>query len=88
MVGFGLLGLCLGPVVPVAFSAAGNAAVPRPEDVLGWVVTISYLGSIMGPILIGVAAEAVSLRAALLIPVGVTLAIAVIAGAIPLVRRA
>lgn len=87
MFGFGLLGLCLGPIVPVAFSAAGNAAVPRPEDVLGWVVTISYLGSIVGPILIGAAAEAASLRAALLIPVVVTLAVAVIAGAIPRVRR-
>jgi MFS family permease len=87
MVGFGLLGLCLGPVVPVAFSAAGNAAVARPDDVLGWVVTISYLGSIVGPILIGAAAEAVSLRGALLIPVCVTAGIAVVAGAIPLVRR-
>jgi MFS family permease len=88
LVGFALLGLCLGPVVPIAFSAAGNAAVSRPEDVLGWVVTISYLGSIVGPILIGAAAEGMSLRAALFIPVGVTLAIAVIAGAIPRVRRA
>jgi MFS family permease len=87
LTGFGLLGLCLGPVVPVAFSAAGNAAVPRPQSVLGWVVTISYLGSITGPILIGAAAEAVSLRAALIIPVGITLVIALIAGAIPRVPR-
>ncbi len=60
--GFALVGLGLGSVVPVAFSASGT------PGALGRVVTLSYVGSIAGPAAIGLAAEAASLRLALVIP--------------------
>jgi fucose permease len=60
--GFALVGLGLGAVVPVAFSASGT------PGALGRVVTLSYVGSIAGPAAIGLAAEAAGLRAALVIP--------------------
>jgi Na+/melibiose symporter-like transporter len=60
--GFALVGLGLGAVVPVAFSAAGTPGAH------GRVVTVSYVGSIAGPAAIGLAAEAASLRLALVIP--------------------
>jgi predicted MFS family arabinose efflux permease len=60
--GFALVGLGLGAVVPVVFSASGA------PGALGRVVTLSYVGSIAGPAAIGLAAEAAGLRAALVIP--------------------
>jgi len=60
--GFALVGLGLGAVVPVAFTASGT------PGALGRVVTLSYVGSIAGPAAIGLAAAAASLRGALVIP--------------------
>ena len=48
--GFALVGLGLGAVYPVAFSASGT------PGALGRVVTLSYVGSIAGPAAIGLAA--------------------------------
>ena len=70
-----LMGSSLGPVVPITFSAAGNTRGPSTGAVLGWVVTIGYLGSIVGPFLIGFAAEWASLRWALAIPAALGLVI-------------
>ncbi len=78
--GFTLLGLALAPVVPLTFSAAGNLHAGAEAAPLGWVVTISYLGSIVGPAAIGFATHLVSLRVALLIPAVLALAIAALAG--------
>ena len=65
IVGFALLGLGLAPVVPIAFSAAGDLD-PRATGVLvGRVATIGYVGSVAGPIMIGWLAEVTSLRASL-----------------------
>jgi MFS family permease len=80
ILGWALLGAGLGPVVPVVFSAAGNTGLGATGAVLGRVVTISYLGSIVGPAVIGAAAEAVGLRAALTLPVVLTLLIVGLAG--------
>ena len=79
IIAFALLGFALGPVVPVAFSAAGNTRIGRTTTALGWVVTISYAGSIVGPALVGAVAGLSSLRVALLVPV--TFAIAIVAAA-------
>jgi hypothetical protein len=69
--GFALVGLGLGAVVPLAFSAAGT------PGALGRVVALSYVGSIAGPAAIGLAADALSLRAALVIPLVLCAGIAV-----------
>lgn len=79
IVAWALLGAGLGPVVPVVFSAAGNTGLGATGAVLGRVVTISYLGSIVGPAVIGAAAEAVGLRAALTLPVALAFLIVILA---------
>jgi MFS family permease len=76
--GFALLGAGLAPVVPTVFSAAGNMRVRSGRSALAAVVTISYLGSIIGPALIGLVTSFVGLRVALVIPV----LLALVAGAL------
>jgi MFS family permease len=75
--GFTLLGAALAPVIPLVFSAAGN--VGGGARTLGWVVTISYVGGMLGPAVIGVAAGAVGLRLALGVVVLMALVIAALA---------
>jgi MFS family permease len=75
--GFALLGGGLGPVVPLAFSAAGNTGPRGSSRVLGRVVMMGYVGSIVGPAVIGFLAEQVGLRAALLLPVALAVVAAV-----------
>jgi len=77
LVGFTLLGLGLAPIVPIAFSAAGNLR--SGARALGWVVTMSYVGSVLGPAAIGFVAHTVGLRAGLVIPAVLALAAAVLA---------
>jgi fucose permease len=76
--GFTVLGAALAPVVPTVFSAAGN--VGAGATALGWVVTISYVGGILGPGLIGFTAQVTGLRTALGIPAALALVIAALAG--------
>ncbi|TMK28352.1 MAG: MFS transporter [Actinobacteria bacterium] len=73
---FALMGVGLAPVVPLTFSAAGNTGLGPTGVILGRVVTMGYLGSIVGPIVIGALAQAVGLRSALLLLVALTLVIA------------
>ena len=76
IIGFALLGLGLAPVVPIAFSAAGDLD-PRATGVLvGRVATLGYVGSVAGPITIGWLAEFTSLRASLGLVVALCLVIA------------
>ena len=63
--GFALLGLGLAPVVPIAFSAAGDLDTRATGRLVGRVATIGYVGSVAGPITIGWLAEATSLRTSL-----------------------
>jgi MFS family permease len=79
--GFALLGLGLAPVVPIAFSAAGDLDARATGRLVGRVATLGYVGSVAGPIMIGWLAEASSLRASLGLVVLLALLIAVSAGA-------
>jgi len=76
MAGFALLGLGLAPVVPIAFSAAGDLDPRATGRLVGRVATLGYVGSVAGPIMIGWLAEATSLRTALGLVVVLALAIA------------
>jgi MFS family permease len=76
-VAFALLGLGLAPLVPIAFSAAGNLG--GGARALGWVVTMSYLGSVLGPAAIGFVAHTVGLRTGLVIPSVLAFAAALLA---------
>jgi predicted MFS family arabinose efflux permease len=63
VVGFALIGVGIANAVPLLFSAAGR--VPPSGPSLAAVFTVGYTGFIVGPPLIGVLADAVSLPAAL-----------------------
>jgi MFS family permease len=79
--GFALLGLGLAPVVPIAFSAAGDLDARATGRLVGRVATLGYVGSVAGPIMIGWLAEATSLRSSLGLVVLLALAIAACADA-------
>jgi MFS family permease len=78
--GFVLVGAGLGPIVPVAFSAAGHLGAQVSGRVLGRVVLIGYLGTVIGPLAIGGLAALTSLRTALCLPIGLALIAAGLAG--------
>lgn len=80
--GFGLLGLGLSGVAPQFFSAAAGIDPARAGRALSTVVSIGYLGFLIGPIVIGAAATVVGLSAALWIPVALAAFVAAGAGAI------
>lgn len=80
IVAFGIVGLGMGPVVPLVFRSAGWTARAGGRSALPIVVTAGYTGSIVGPALVGSLADAFGLRVAFLIP---ALACAVVAVAAP-----
>ena len=82
LLGFALLGAGLASVVPIAFSAAGNIDARSGSVMLGRAVTMAYLGSIIGPLLVGGAADRVGLPLALGQLVVLTLVVAVLAGTV------
>ncbi|SNY66063.1 MFS transporter [Paractinoplanes atraurantiacus] len=69
VVGFGLLGAGLSCIAPQLFTAAGDQDPERAGRALSTVVSIGYLGFLLGPVLIGAAATVVTLPVALGIPV-------------------
>jgi predicted MFS family arabinose efflux permease len=68
VVAFGIVGLGLGPVVPLAFRTAGSAVRRSGRSALPIVVTAGYAGSIVGPAAVGFIADAFGLRIAFLVP--------------------
>lgn len=82
VVGFGCLGAGLSCIAPQVFSAAGNRDPARAGRALARVASMGYAGFLTGPILIGAAAEATSLPAALTIPVLLALFVAGTASAL------
>ncbi len=74
LIGFVLIGLGMGVTVPLAFAAAGKVS-DAPGAGVAAVATIGYLAFIIGPVLVGVTAEAVGLPAAF---VGVAVLITVL----------
>lgn len=77
IIGFGLLGIGLGPVVPTVVSAAAGADLGMVEHVVSRVFTLGYFGSASGPAIIGYTAGKTGLRAALLIPLCLVIFIAI-----------
>jgi MFS family permease len=81
--GFFVLGLGLGPIVPIVFSIVGRLGPDGSGRLVAWAATCGYLGAIVGPIVIGWIADATDLAHALAVPVALALAIPVLAGALP-----
>lgn len=80
IVAFALVGLGMGPVVPLGFRSAGWTTRRGGRTALPIVVTAGYTGSIVGPALVGPLADAFGLRVAFVVPV---VACAVVAVAAP-----
>jgi MFS family permease len=81
VVALGIVGLGLGPVVPLAFRTAGRTFRPGHASALPLVVTAGYAGSIVGPLLVGFIADLAGLRIAFLVPVVACAVSALAAGA-------
>ena len=62
ILGFLLAGLSYAGVLPIIFSLAGQSAPNRVGQVTSVITTIGYLGFLLGPGLIGGAAQLISLR--------------------------
>lgn len=60
MAGFGLIGLGIAVVVPLAFAAAGRSG-PAPSQAIAGVATITYTSGLIAPSAIGSIAQATSL---------------------------
>ena len=67
VVGFGLVGIGMAGVVPVVFTAAGNQPGISAGHAVSKVAGVAFTGSLVGPPLIGLVADLLSLRAALLV---------------------
>jgi MFS family permease len=67
--GFALTGIGVGILVPLSFSAAGQAAPGRSDEVIARVNLFNYGGALVGAVLLGALSEPVGLRTAFLIPV-------------------
>ncbi|MBF9135443.1 MFS transporter [Plantactinospora sp. S1510] len=89
LVGFGCLGAGLSCIAPQVFSAAGNRDPRQAGRALARVAGLGYLGFLVGPVVIGGAAELIGLPRALAIPALLALFVALAAGALrPRTRRA
>ncbi|WP_433258917.1 MFS transporter [Streptosporangium sp. CA-135522] len=90
VIGFGCFGAGLSCIVPQVFSAAGRRDPARAGQALARVASLSYVGFLSGPVLIGSVAELVGLPRALAIPVMLAAFVALTASALhtrPLQRR-
>jgi fucose permease len=74
--GYGVLGLGVATIVPIAFTLAGNTAGVPPAWAISRVTTLGYAGLFSSPPAIGLVAEATSLTVALAIPAALLLLVA------------
>jgi predicted MFS family arabinose efflux permease len=82
VIGFACLGAGLSCIVPQVFSTAGTRDPARAGEAIARVASLGFIGFIVGPIVIGGAAEVVGLPTALAIPVVLVLAVALAASAL------
>ncbi|GHJ48245.1 MFS transporter [Catellatospora sp. TT07R-123] len=74
--GFGCLGAGLACIAPQVFSAAGSQDPARAGQAIARVASLGFLGFVVGPIVIGAAAEVTGLPAALSVPAVLALLVA------------
>jgi MFS family permease len=83
LAGFGLLGLGIATVVPLTFSAAGNRGEDgghgRAASSIAAVATVSYLGWLAGPSVVGGIAQLTTLPIALSVAAGLLAVVALLA---------
>jgi len=79
LAGFALVGAGCSTVVPCVFSAAGRMHGVQTGVALAAVTTMGYFGFLIGPPLIGFAAQLLGLRGALALLIGTSLLVAALA---------
>jgi predicted MFS family arabinose efflux permease len=82
VVGFGCLGAGLSCIAPQVFSAAGSRDPARAGSAIARVAGIGFLGFVVGPVVIGAAAQLFGLPRALAIPAVLALFVAAAAPAL------
>jgi predicted MFS family arabinose efflux permease len=82
LVGFGLVGLGFSCAFPLALTTAGESSDGSGGSEIAAVSVIGYLGFLVGPPLIGLLADAVELRVAILAVAGPTLGLVALAGVV------
>lgn len=82
LAGFVFVGAGCSTVVPCVFSAAGRMPGVQTGVALAAVTTMGYFGFLIGPPLIGFAAQLIGLRGALAILIGTSLLVAALASAL------
>jgi fucose permease len=82
VVGFACVGAGMSCIAPQVFSAAGNVDPVRAGRALSVVVSVGYVGFLIGPIVIGAASNFVGLAGALAIPVALALCVSLLAGGV------
>jgi MFS family permease len=78
MVGFGLIGVGIAVVVPLAFAAAGHTG-PNPSQAIAGVATITYASGLVAPSIIGGIAQASSLTMSFIVVTALAAGIGVFA---------
>jgi fucose permease len=76
IIGYGVLGLGVATIVPIAFTLAGNAPGVPPAWAISRVTTLGYAGLFSSPPVIGLVAQATGLAVALAIPAVLLLVVA------------
>jgi len=84
MIGYGMIGLGMANVVPLLFSAAGRLPHPPPSVSIPAITTMGYAGLLVGPAVIGFAADKFTLPVAL---GGVGFLLVAVAASVGLLRR-
>lgn len=78
IIGYTLVGLGLSVVVPVTYRRANQIPGISPANAVATVASIGFIGFLVGPLIIGAVANALSLRVAIGIVAGIVLGIFVI----------
>lgn len=79
IVGYAILGLASGAIVPLAFGVAGNVRGIAPAWAMSRVTTLGYIGFVASPPVMGFVAQATSLRAAFALLTPLMIAVVLIA---------
>lgn len=77
--GFAVVGLGLGVIVPLSFSASGDLAPEQIDEIVSRLNLFNYVGVVVGSAATGIIADATSWRFALLVPAALILGILTVA---------
>jgi len=82
VIGFGCLGAGLSCIAPQVFGAAGNQDPAHAGQAIARVASLGFLGFVVGPVVIGAAAQIFGLSRALAVPALLALFVAFAAPAL------